>query len=62
MALPIRTLVVTGPPIEPQTQEIFQPFAKAKVVGIGLGPRGINVQYDNGLTMTFIPVVEAPHG
>lgn len=46
-----------GPPIEPQTQQIFGSFVHSKVVGIIIDDRGIHVAYENGTKMVFGPIM-----
>lgn len=50
--------IVHGPPIEPQTQQLFGGFGGV-VKGVQIGPDGLVVQYESGLEVTFLPVIVA---
>lgn len=48
---------MTGAEIEPQTQAIFGPIFNAEVLGVWLPDlTRIVVDYDNGLSVEFVPV------
>lgn len=61
--VPLESLVpaftLTGPPITPEMQMLFGPYAGggAEVVGIAQLTHGLVVSFGNGLQLTFAPIV-----
>lgn len=59
--IPSSTFTFHGPPIEAQTKAILEPYGEGgEVVSVLLLPAGPQVQYSNGRTVVFSPVVVRP--
>lgn len=52
------TMALTGPPVTPEMQQLFGPFGHGEVTGIVQVRSGLSVAYDNGVQLTFTPVIE----
>jgi hypothetical protein len=54
--MPSRGMVVHGPPVTPEMQQLLGSYGGGKVVGVVQLRDGLQVGYESGVQLTFVPV------